>query len=52
MVNDSNAQEVLERDPQTQIMTTETSKRVQNQSSRHSLMAPLVQGDPLSKVLI
>ena len=41
MVNDSNAQEVLERDPQTQIMTTDMSIRVQNQSSRQALMASI-----------
>ena len=40
-VNDSNAQEVLERNPQTQIMTTEISNRVQNQSSRQELMASI-----------
>ena len=38
-VNDSNAQEVLERDPHTQITTTEMSDRAQNQSSRQALMA-------------
>ena len=41
MVNDSNAQEVLERDSQTQIKTTEMSNRVQNQSSRQALMASI-----------
>ena len=39
MVNDSNMQEVSERDPQTQVMTTNTSDRVQNQSSRQVLVA-------------
>ena len=38
MVNDSHAQEALERDPHTQIMNTETSDRAQNQSSRQALM--------------
>ena len=38
-MNDSNAQEILERDPQTQITTTEMSDRAQNQSSRQALMA-------------
>ena len=38
-VNDSNMQEVLERDPQTQLMITNMSDRVQNQSSRQALMA-------------
>ena len=41
MVNDSNMQEVSERDPQTQVMTTNTSDRVQNQSSRQALMASI-----------
>ena len=41
MVKDSNAQEVLERDPQTQIMTTEMSNGVHNQSSRQALMASI-----------
>ena len=41
MVNNSNAQEVLERDPQTQIMTTEMSSWVQTQSSRQALMATI-----------
>ena len=40
-VNDSKAQEVLERDPQTQIMTLDTSNRVQNQSSSQALMASI-----------
>ena len=39
MVNDSNIQEVLERDSQTQV--TNMSDRVQNQSSRKALMAPI-----------
>ena len=39
MFNDSNKQEVSERDPQTQVMTTNTSDRIQNQSSRQVLMA-------------
>ena len=39
MVNDSNAQEVLERNPHTQITMTETSDRAQNQSSRQALIA-------------
>ena len=39
MVNDSNMQKVSERDQQTQVMTTNTSDRVQNQSSRKALMA-------------
>ena len=34
-------QEVSERDPQTQVMTTNTSDRVQNQSSRQALMASI-----------
>ena len=37
-VNDSNAQELVERDPHTQIMTIEMSDRAQNQSSRQALM--------------
>ena len=41
MVNDSNAQEVLERDPHTQVMTTEMSDRAQSQSSRQALMASI-----------
>ena len=41
MLNDSNTQEVLERDPQTQITTTDTSERVQNQSSRQAFMASI-----------
>ena len=41
MLNNCNAQEVLERDPQTQIMTTDTSNMVQNQSSRQALMASI-----------
>ena len=41
MVNDSNLQEVLERDQQTQVMTTNMSDRVQNQSSRQALMASI-----------
>ena len=41
MVNDSNTQEVSERDPQTHVMTTNTSDRVQNQSSRQALMASI-----------
>ena len=39
--DDSNIQEVSERDPQTQVMTTNTSDRVQNQSSRQALMASI-----------
>ena len=39
MVNDSNTQEVSERDPQTQVMTTNMSDRVHNQSSSQALMA-------------
>ena len=42
MVNDSNMQEVLERDPQTQVMIANTSDRVQNQSSRQALMASII----------
>ena len=41
MVNDSNAQEVLKRDPHTQVMTAETSDRGQNQSSRQASMASI-----------
>ena len=41
MVNDSNAQGVLERDPQTQITNTEMSDRTQNQSSGQALMASI-----------
>ena len=41
MVNDSSMQEVLERDPQTQVATTNTSDRVENQSSRQALMASI-----------
>ena len=39
MVNNSNAQEVTDRDPHTQVMTIETSARAQIQSSRQALMA-------------
>ena len=39
MVNYSNIQEVLERNLQTQVTTTNTSERVQNQSSRQALVA-------------
>ena len=38
MVNDSNMQQVSERDPHTQVMTTNKSNRVHNQSSRQALM--------------
>ena len=38
MANDSNMQEVSERDPQTEVLTTNTSDRVQNPSSRQALM--------------
>ena len=41
MVNDPNMQEVLERDPQTQVMNNNTSDRVQNQSPRQALMASI-----------
>ena len=41
MVNDSNMQEILKRDPQTQVMTTNTSDRVPNKSSRQALMASI-----------
>ena len=41
MVNDSNMQEVSERDPQTQVMTTNTSDGVQNQSSKQALIASI-----------
>ena len=41
MVNDSNTQKILERDPQIQIMTTDTSDRVQNQYSMQVLMASI-----------
>ena len=41
MVNDSNGQAVLERDPQTQIKTTEMLNRAQNQSSSQTLMASI-----------
>ena len=40
-MNDSNTQEVLQKDPQTQVMITNTSDRVQNQSSRQALMASI-----------
>ena len=39
MVNDSNAQEIVDRDPHTQITTIEMSDRAQNQSSRQALKA-------------
>ena len=41
MVNGSNTQEVSERDPQTQVMTTNTSSWIQNQSSRQALVASI-----------
>ena len=41
MVNNFNAQEVLERDPQAQITTTEMKNRVKNPSSRQALMASI-----------
>ena len=41
MVNDSSTQEVSERDPQIQVITTNMSHRIQNQSSRQSLMASI-----------
>ena len=41
MVNDSNTQEALERNLHAQVMTTETSDRAQNQSSRQALMASI-----------
>ena len=41
MVIDSNAQEVLYRDPHTQVKTTEMSDRAQNKSSRQALMASI-----------
>ena len=41
MVDDSNMQEVSERDPEAQVMTTNTSDRVQNQSSRQVLMTSI-----------
>ena len=41
MVNDSNMQEVSERDSQTQVTTTNTSDRVQNQSFRQVLMGSI-----------
>ena len=41
MVNDSNAQEVLEKEPQTQIITTQMSNRVHTQSSRQALMVSI-----------
>ena len=41
MANDSNAQEIVKREPHTQIMTTETSDRAQNQSSRQAMMASI-----------
>ena len=41
MGNDSNMQEVLERDPQTQVMTTNMSDGVRNQSSRQALLASI-----------
>ena len=40
MVNDSNTQKVLERSQHTQVLT-ETSYRVQNQSSKQALMASM-----------
>ena len=41
MVNNFNMLEVLERDPQTHVMSTNTSERVQNQSFRQALMASI-----------
>ena len=41
MVNGSNAQEVIERYPETQITTTNMSNRIKNQSSRQALMASI-----------
>ena len=41
MVNDFNTREVLEKHPYTQFRTTDTSNRVQNQSSRQALMASI-----------
>ena len=40
-MNDSDTQEGLERNPHTQVTTTETSERVQNQSSRQVLMVSI-----------
>ena len=53
MVNDSSVKEVSERDPQTQFMITNTSNRVQNQSSRQALMASISSDmNPYSAVVI
>ena len=48
-VNDSNMQEVLERNPQIQVMTTNTSGRVQNQSSRQALVTSIRTGRSFMK---
>ena len=50
VVNDSNTQEVLERNPHTQIMTTEMSDRSENYPLDKHGWHLLGQGDPSSKV--